>query len=448
MAGRALTILYGLCSLPLLFAVGRRAFSTRVALAGTCLAALCPIAMTHAQLVRTDSAALAFGLLALWLCLRLEERPSLTLQLAAGAAIGLAIASRYFMLALLPVLFAIDLWHLRRAGAGTERGVSLRRAAAGLLAVVAAFALVTPYFFLDLGTALVSLRIEARASHPGADGLSPWGNLLYYLGYVTPRQLSGPVAALAGLGLVRAITWGSAGSRLVAGFVMVFLLGTSASPLHWARWMIQVLPLAALLAMAAAEATVAWLARGRPTMQGALFAVAVALLCVLPLRAFTLAALRQALPTTRLLAREWVIAQLPDGSSLVAERGAMPLLAGQHLLEDRLRRRSHGAPQRVDLGHRTIDLLLVRTLASTDRPRGLGLAEHTHAATSSDIYGRYLSDPQRFPAESAFYEALFARGRILARFDPTPTRAGPIIHVLALPLPPEDALKEPEPSAR
>ena len=61
-------------------------------------------ARDQAYAIRTDLAATFFGLLALLFCLELAARPSLRVRILAGLAAGLALSSRYFMVAVLPVL--------------------------------------------------------------------------------------------------------------------------------------------------------------------------------------------------------------------------------------------------------------------------------------------------------------------------------------------------------
>jgi hypothetical protein len=120
--GRLWTIALSVGALPLLFLVGRRAFNTRIALMATAIWAVLPYPVHLGRIVRSDSAAVFFGLLALWLCLRLLEEPRTRWCVLAGLSVGLAIASRYFMVALVPCLVAAAIKPLlwpRSAAAGS-----------------------------------------------------------------------------------------------------------------------------------------------------------------------------------------------------------------------------------------------------------------------------------------------------------------------------------------
>jgi hypothetical protein len=151
--GRLWTIALSVGALPLLFLVGRRAFNARVALIATALWAVLPYPVQLGRVVRTDSAGVFFGLLALWLCLRLLDDPRIRWCVLAGVGVGLAVSSRCFMVALVPVLVAAAVLPYRRALRS-----AIRSAGIALASAVGGFALSTPYFFLDWHTAFDSIR--------------------------------------------------------------------------------------------------------------------------------------------------------------------------------------------------------------------------------------------------------------------------------------------------
>ncbi len=47
---------------------------------------------------------------------------------------------------------------------------------------------------------------------------------------------------------------------------------------------------------------------------------------------------------------------------------------------------------------------------------------------STGMYGRYLAEPARYPAEVAFYSRLFREGQLLQAFAPSASR-GPMIRI-------------------
>jgi dolichyl-phosphate-mannose-protein mannosyltransferase len=425
--GRVVCVAGYVLSLAALWGLGRRAFSEWTAAAAVGLTSLVRVVLTHGQVVRTDGPALLLGTIALWLGLRLLERSTWRRQLAAGAAIGLAVSSRYPMLALLAPLLIVDIarW---RAAVPADRRREIALALAGLLAVPVAFAASTPFFLADASTALAGLRTEARSSHPGADGLSPIGNLAFYVLDVIPPELGWPAAVLAAIGLVHALVAGTVPARALAGYVLLLVLGVSASPLHWARWMIPIVPPLALLAASTFERLVTrvWPQGRHVALPGAL-----ALLCIPPAVRTLPVALRETRPTTRLLARAWLSEHLPAGARVAVERGSAPLLATHALLEDRLAESPDGVISDVALGDRHVEVWLVPTLASRGRPEDYVRQGVTHLVIAGDRL--YPASPERFAREAAFYAELSGRSRLLASFEPSPTRDGPIVQVFALP---------------
>ena len=413
LSGRLLSVAYAVLSLPLVFLIGRRIFNVRVALIGTAFASLSPVAMQYAQVVRTDSAGTFFAMLALWLCLRVLDAPSLRNQVLAGAALGLAVATRYFLALLAFVLVAADaivLWRGWRAR--VVLGPNLRSAAAGLAAIGLAFALATPYFFLDHQTTLRNLANEASSTHPGADGLSPLGNLMWYLSHALPSALGAPIAICSALGGALALYRRQVPQLIVLGLVLAYLCAISLPALHWERWLIQIVPLCSLFAASLVDAVAvklsAWI--GRTPLPG--WVPVVMLAAALGAEpAFDVAAIAilASQPSTRLLAREWIIENLPPGSRIAQEWYAAPLVGTGFVVSERFSLAEKGSLEAyVGEGYR-------------------------YAVASRGVYGRFLAQPERYPERIAFYEDLFKRGRLLREWRPSETQGGPEIRIYELP---------------
>ncbi len=197
--------------------------------------------MSYGSIVRTDAAGACFGLLSLWLCLVALDDPRPRSFALAGAAIGLAVASRYFMVALVPMLVAV--WWIARAR--DRLRVTPKTLIIGLGAAFALFAITTPFFFIDWHT--VSRSLQAETVGTVTNDRSGWlENLGYYTGEAIPDAISwvAPVLAIAGIAIAAARR--DTRRLLLVGFGLVFLGVISLSSLHWERWAIQVLPLVVL----------------------------------------------------------------------------------------------------------------------------------------------------------------------------------------------------------
>ena len=141
--GALLAAVYGLC---------RSLAGATAARLALMLSALDPNLIAHGSLATVDLPLALATVLSVWAALRLADRPSAVRALLLGCALGLALATKFSALLLLPVLLALPpLFRLGRS----HPGVGLRHwwvwlAAAGMAAtlVVCGF-----YLFQDVGVA-------------------------------------------------------------------------------------------------------------------------------------------------------------------------------------------------------------------------------------------------------------------------------------------------------
>ncbi len=409
--------------------MGRRVFGEQVGLIGAWLSVLYPITVQHAQVVRTDRAAMFFVLLGLWLCLRLLDRPTMGNQIMAGIAVGLGIATRYHLAALIPLLLAVEEFVLWRQA---SRPLNLKAAwigvHVGVFAVAIAFVLSTPFFFLDFRTAARDLMAEARSGHLGRDGLSPVGNFIWYLTYGIPQNITWPQMMFAAIGVGLAVGRRDLRQLLLLGFLLTFLAGVSLSRLHVGYWLIPLLPVFALFAADALNASISQLARRLRvghTVQGGLMFTLLLLISVSPGYEAFRSDIRGTNPSTRILAREWILRNLPPGSRIAQEWYTAPLVVADFYgyAQDRYAGPLTGTDFVV---FERFSLAAGRTLDDYYRDT------FQYLVVSSGIYGRYLAEPHRYPSEVAFYRKLFAEGRLLQQFEESTTREGPVIRIYAL----------------
>lgn len=112
-------------------------------------------------------------------------------------------------------------------------------------------------------------------------------------------------------------------------------------------------------------------------------------------------------PSTRVLAREWIIDNLPTGSQIAQEWYTAPL-AGT-------------------------DFAVSSQFSLSKRPLDDYHSEGFHyLVVSSAIYGRYFAERDRYQREVGFYETLFAEADLVQKFEPSNTRAGPEIRIYGL----------------
>jgi 4-amino-4-deoxy-L-arabinose transferase-like glycosyltransferase len=389
--GRLLTVLFTVASIPFVYLIGRRLFGTTVGIVAAWLVAGSPLVAAYAQLVRTDSAALFFTMVSLWLIIRAADRPTANRYLLAGAAIGLAVSTRYFMVALLPLLA------FTRVARPQTALTPWRYVVLGTVAAATAFAVTTPYFFLDLTTALVNIVSEMRGNNPGTDGLSPAGNLAWYLTYALPWSLTAPQAALALLGIGLALYQRRHPSLILLGFAAVYLPLISLPALHWQRWLIQLLPVGALFAAVALQQIAECLERrhgGWSWRRHGAIALGTALLLFWPLvDVWRLKRLQ--LPSTRLTARAWIVNHLPPGSRLALEFYTAPLYRSLY----------HSDYLYTLAKYPSVDYFLQ--------------GGYHYLVLNDDLEVVFRHEPTRYAAEVAFYDSVRARATVRQRFAPT-----------------------------
>lgn len=433
--GRLLAIGYAVASVPLVFLIGRRAFSPTAGMVGAWLSLMAPVAIGYNQTVRTDSAATFFTLLSLWLCLLLTERISRGLLVGAGAAIGLAIASRYFMVMLIPA-FALSCWVA--VGPRPRRLWGAARACAiGLVAAGAAFVITTPYALLDYRLALNSIRNEARSTALSADGLSPLGNLWWYLSAALPDMSSLPLTVLALAAVGGALYRRDARQLILLSFMGPLLAAMSLSALHRDRWLIQLLPLLSLFAAAAIGALSSRLGHlgqagaRREGIRQISLVLAVALVSAQPLARIVQQNLAHTSPSTRVLARDWLLHNLPAGSALAQETYSAAL-SPEDFRSFVFQPHERLSPS---LGPHKLRLLERYSLAHGHTLDDYRREGYRYLVINSWIAGNYLEEAARYPQETAFYQSLFATGRLIKQFTPSATRDGATISIYELDAP-------------
>ncbi len=407
--GRMLVIAYAVFSIPFIYLVGREVFGPLMGLMGAWLFALCPLAVTYSQVTRTDTAAVFFGMLSLWRILKTYKAPTARNHVWAGLAIGLSIATRYFMVALIPVLLAVDCALFFKAGEMRKKIIAA--SCAGFICVGAAFALSTPYFFLDFKAARLSLHEETEATHLDSKAFSPKGNLQWYVRDAIPGSMTSPAAFLAFLGGLLIVFRRRFVQCLIPGYAVAFLLTLSALSRHWERWIIPVLPVLTLMAVFFLDAVTRWIFgfwKKGTALQYTSLALCLAAMCVLPGYETVLHDIRESHTSTRIEAREWILNNVPAGSHIALDGHTAPLVGTSFAVKEAV------------------------SLAERNSVGGYFSQGYRYIVVRRDVENRYLSKPAQFRKEVEFYHTLSRTDRLLATFGPSDKRGGPVISIYQL----------------
>lgn len=438
---RLVSAAYGVGAVLLTWLIARRLAGPWAATFAALALSATWLVVSYGQLARADTAGLLFGLLFVVLLLRALDRSRRRDWIIAGAAIGVAVSSRYFMAALgLPYLVA---WWLARRrpspGEGTEASgsppePSLATLAGSVAAAAATFLVTSPAIPLHIPAVIEDLVFEARSVHPGADGLSPLANAAWYALDVLPAAVGPVMVALAFAGAV-ALARRRPRTLLVLGaFAIAYVATVSLSPLHWDRYVIPLVPVVAILAgvaLASLPAAMGWVARaiganetappvvsddrrataaariGPTRLAASATALALALVVLAPAAlAVVERNSRLATPSTRAIATAWLEDTVAPGT-LVCEEMYTTYAPGG-------------------------GIEVFRVFALADEPMQAYLDRGCRYLLESSAMADRFRDAARYPRESAFYEALPSAALLVQTFEPGPRGRGPIIRAYLL----------------
>ena len=252
--GRYVIALMGAFSSLILYSIGRKLFNRYVGIIAAIFLAVNPLHSWLSHYFTTDIAMTFFLLLCLLGAIKyLQEKDKKKSILLAGTALGLSVATKYpGIIGVIPILTAHIISILRNHSIpliSKIKNVFLSKNMAFiLLLAIVTFSLLSPYLLINFGTVLENLKNEARDVHPGADGLSFWGNSKYY--FVKPLGFhnTGILALLSWLGLVIMAIKRKRGNIIIIVSILGSLIFISLLKLHWPRWIIPVTPLMMLSA--------------------------------------------------------------------------------------------------------------------------------------------------------------------------------------------------------
>ncbi len=414
--GRILSITFGVLGIFMTYKLGRRVAGKRVGLIGAWLLLVSPFIISHTRYVRSDSASIFFSVLSLWLCLKLYEKPSAKNQALAGIGIGLSIATKYYLATIIPVLLGIDALILKKQD--LEPNKSRRKwleIGVGFIAIGVSFALSVPYFFLDFATARDSLLVMGHSTHLGHDGLSYFGNLAWYLQTAIPKVVFWPQLLLIVVGGTLALFQRKVKLLFLLGYAVMFLLVLSRHPLHWERWLLPIFPILALFAAYGLDSILKLLNERQKLSAGGKVSLAlgaIILISAWPTYKAALLGIRHARPSTRILAREWIMENLP-ADSRIAQESYTALLSGTGF--------SVSAFNALPNNGRTLN--------------DYHQDGYDYVVVSSNMYDRYFAEPNRYSDEVTFYQTLFETTRLSQQFESSDIQTGPTIRIYALDVP-------------
>jgi hypothetical protein len=416
----------GTLAVGILLWAGTRLFDRATGwLAGALLAvAFLPVHYSHLALNDVPTlAALAVALLGSAGILR-RGRP--IDYLVAGAGLGLAAATKYTAgIVVLTIVVA--------ALGSVARGWRVRGLAVAALTAAAAFLVANPFALLDLDAFLGGLSDQSSASNDGGGklGITHDSGIAYYLWTLTWGMGWIPLAAAAG-GAVALLARDRHAALMLLVPVVVFVLFMGVQDRYFARWLLPVYPLLALLAAHGAVSLARIVSRRAPRrLAWAPAVLAAVALCAQSLVHSIHNDLVLSREDTRQLARDWMVANVPAGAKVVVE----PIAPDQWAMDP-------GDPRDAGNGNRWNKWPTSRSLVRNDgsimrsgRGRIVALEDYERTTrpelvdsyarggycwvlTGSTQYGRAFAEPEEVPRAIAYYRELERRGEVVFRASP------------------------------
>ena len=301
-----------------IYAVGRRLWGTFEGLVAAAVLAFAVLPVAYSRYAVTDVGVLLPMAMSVYATVKIAEDGRRRYYVIAGLGLGLTVAFKFTAgLVLVPILVAAAI----RARRQSLRDIVIGVAIVGGLAI-AVFAITNPYFLLDIDEAIDELRSQRFAAgerKPGQVEENPYG---FYLSSLTWGIGWGALVAAAA-GLVVQLRRGRTRAVLLALFPLLLFgyLGLDADR-YFARWMLPTYPVLALFA-GVGVATGARALSPRPLVRVAALAVLIAVVMAQPIvtNIHTGSVLRK--DDTRELARNYMLANLPNGTRIVVDAVAI-----------------------------------------------------------------------------------------------------------------------------
>jgi 4-amino-4-deoxy-L-arabinose transferase-like glycosyltransferase len=397
--GRAVTAAFGVATVLLVYQIGMR-WGARHALLAAGLLAVLPLHVRYSHYVLADTLQTFFVTLTFLLALVAHERNTLRAFAAAGAAAGLAAATKYSggIAVILPLLAC---WMTVPA-----RPSRMKAGLAILAAAMAVFLAAAPYTLLDLPgflNAFARLANEYRVT-PAESPTVVYSKLLLRHAFQWPALLLA-VGGL-GLGIVRLVRGpGRVRWALAVVFPVVYLWMVRGQGLVFARYLLPVVPPLCVLAATAVVSGVSLLRRYEiPRAPRTALIAGLTIAALLPPALVSIQWVRGAARTSTVdLAYDWILSHVPRQSVVAIESRALLLPASYRSRNvSQLRQLEY-----ADWRDQKVDYLIA----------------------SSEYYSRYFESPQKYPREYAEYMRIFEQSRELVRFSPSKDTPGPELRV-------------------
>ena len=378
--------------------IGKLFKAVDFSLAAAFLTCFYPPFIAHSHYITGDILNTALSLAVILFCLLYLQKKKLVWIVLACITVAVNTLEKYpgiLSYGIVLVTIGISIFSQENKKNQKKLGEFLSGILITLLIVAISMFIFAPHLFFKLDQVREALIFEARSTHLGADNLSWIGNMLFYLD-VFIKAGGWIVAFFAVAGVIFSII-SKQPAILLLFFGAGYWVALSKLGLHWERWSLPMM--ITPLMLAALGVTKLWEAIKRQRV--------VKILVTLFLGVFITVYALNGLTTSVLLT--W-------GDTRVA---ALQFLAKNDITED----------NSVYEGYTPFLPRTVKTIFDFDfKDHG----QIQFAILSSNMFGRYEAEPDRYITENAFYADLRAKASLLAEFTASPKPVSPLEQLNAL----------------
>jgi 4-amino-4-deoxy-L-arabinose transferase-like glycosyltransferase len=402
LAARVVTALIGTLAVWLTYLAGRRFFDRRVGLLAALLMALAFLPVFYSHLALDNIPAMAAACAALLGVARVLNRGMARDYLLAGAALGVAAATKYIDgIVLLPLLTAIVLAPTSGLATSRRRGLAI-----ALGAALAAFVVCNPMSVIEPTRFFQGIDAQGGVVDLPKFGQDPDGGLPYYLWTFTWGLGWVPaIAALVGAGMLWRRDRPTA--LVLLPVLPLFLLYMGLQTRYFGRWMLPAYPIVCLLAAYAAARLVELGSRRGLAPRPALTAAAALALAGQGLVYAIHNDRVLSRPHTQNLARAWMLDHIPRDARLVVE-------------PYRAKTWQSPWPNSVNsflkvLGDEDVQYAEYLDAELVHDYQSLGFC---WVVASSNVWGPTLEDPEHVPGAARYFRALEREGTVVFSASP------------------------------
>lgn len=334
MSGRIAALILGVLTVYLVYLLGKRAYGRTVGILAALFMAVMPIHVMHSKFLAVDVPATFFVVLTLIFAMRIAEGHRLRDYLLAGLFAGLAAGTKYNagLVILAPVAAHIATWINPKCALGfasnsknpkkTGDGFAIQLLKLISIPVLTfvGFIIGTPGFLLNNEAFMrdFTYEIHHAATGHGLVFVKTGLGWVYHFGHSLLPGMGLPLLVLAVIGVIYALRKRNVADLALLAFLIVYYAMIGAAQIRFARYVIPMLPIMAVLAARVSIDLVDRLKSGRLGSKSLGYAVVCLLVLITAFTATYSVALDTMFvrPDTRDTASDWIRSNIPPGSSI------------------------------------------------------------------------------------------------------------------------------------